>query len=150
MITIKTIPESLRILIKPLKPLPVPLQSQNYQTYSLRDSPTEIWPQMPKWGSSKYYSSHCLEGKNIHGSPGSANLSGKIQSTVQCTRSVITHNTTKDIGLPLPGYPALSTNIMARIWNTVPGLQHASTLGAAKSLATKWAKDIPRWTSILV
>ena len=50
--------------------------------YLLRGSPPEIWPQMPKWGSSKYYCSHCLEGKNIHGSPGSANLSGKIQSTV--------------------------------------------------------------------
>ena len=66
------------------------------------------------------------------------------KSNLQCTRSVTTHNTTKDIGLPVPGYPALSTNIMARIWNTVPGLQHASTLGAAKSLAKKWAKDIPR------
>ena len=49
---------------------------------------------------------------------------------------------------PVPGYPTLSTNIMARIWNVVPGLQHASTLGAAKSLAKKWAKDIPRWSSI--
>ena len=66
------------------------------------------------------------------------------KSNLQCTRSVTTHNTTKDIGLPVPGYPTLSTNIMARIWNTVPGLQHASTLGAAKSLAKKWAKDIPR------
>jgi hypothetical protein len=42
------------------------------------------------------------------------------KSNLQCTRSVTTHNTTKDIGLPVPGYPALSTNIMARIWNTVP------------------------------
>ena len=66
------------------------------------------------------------------------------KSNLQCTRSVTTHNTTKDIGLPVPGYPALSTNIMARIWNTVPGLQDASTLGAAKSLAKKWAKEIPR------
>ena len=56
----------------------------------------------------------------------------------------LSQHTTKDIGLPVPGYPALSTMIMARIWNTVPGLQHASTLGAAKSLAKKWAKDIPR------
>ena len=30
------------------------------------------------------------------------------------------------------------------IWNAVPGLQQATTLGAAKSLAKKWAKDIPR------
>ena len=40
--------------------------------------------------------------------------------------------------------PTLSTNIMARMWNEVPGLQNATTLGAAKSLAKKWAKDIPR------
>ena len=45
----------------------------------------------------------------------------------------------KDIGLPVPDYSTLSNNfstlsdnIMARIWNAVPGLQHASTLGAAK------------------
>ena len=44
----------------------------------------------------------------------------------------------------VPGYPTLSTNIMARIWKAVPGLQHESTLGAAKSFAKKWAKDIPR------
>ena len=30
--------------------------------------------------------------------------------------------------LHVPGYPTLSTNIMTRIWNAVPGLQHASTL----------------------
>ena len=59
---------------------------------------------------------------------------------LQCTRS----GTSKEICLPVPGYPTLSTNIMARIWNAVPGLQHASTLGAAKSLAKKWARDIPR------
>ena len=70
--------------------------------------------------------------------------SGKNQIYSAHTRSVTTHNTSKDVGLPVPGYPALSTNIMARIWNTVPGLQNASTLGAAKSLAKKWAKEIPR------
>ena len=53
--------------------------------------------------------------------------------SLQCTRSV----TSKDIGLPVPGYPTLSTNIMARIWNAVPGLQHASTVGAAISLAIR-------------
>ena len=40
-----------------------------------------------------------------------------------------TWDVSKDIGLPVPD---LSTNIMERIWNAVPGLQHASTLGAAK------------------
>ena len=43
-----------------------------------------------------------------------------------------TWDVSKDIGLTVPDYPNLSTNIMERIWNAVPGLQHASTLGAAK------------------
>ena len=59
------------------------------------------------------------------------------KTSVQCTRST----TSKDIDLL---GPTLSTNLMTRIWNAVPGLQHATTLGAAKSLAKKWAKDIPR------
>ena len=62
------------------------------------------------------------------------------KSILQCTRST----NSKDIDLLVQGYPTLSTNIMTRIWNAVPGLQHATTLGAAKSLAKKWAKDIPR------
>ena len=37
---------------------------------------------------------------------------------------------------------ALNSGI--QFWNAVPGLQHAFTLGAAKSLAKKWARDIPR------
>ena len=47
---------------------------------------------------------------------------------LQCTRSV----TSKDVGLPVPGHPTLSTNIMARLWNADPGLQDTSTLGVAK------------------
>ena len=62
------------------------------------------------------------------------------KSILQCTRST----NSKDIELLVQGYPTLSTNIMARMWNEVPGLQNATTLGAAKSLAKKWAKDIPR------
>ena len=60
--------------------------------------------------------------------------------SLQRTRSVVF----KDVCLPVPGYPTLSTNIMARIWNTVPGLQDACTLGAARALSQKWAKQIPR------
>ena len=55
---------------------------KTFRQDSLRGSPTEIWPQMPKWGSSHYYSSHCLEGKKIHGSTGSTYLQEKDQSTV--------------------------------------------------------------------
>ena len=50
----------------------------------------------------------------------------------------------KNISQPVPGFHMLPSNLMARIWNTVPGLQTASTLGAAKILARKWARTIPR------
>ena len=45
---------------------------------------------------------------------------------------------------PVPGFQTLPMNIIARIWNKVPGLQNATNLGAAKSLANKWARTIPR------
>ena len=44
---------------------------------------------------------------------------------------------------PVPGYPNLATNIMARIWNSVPELRNAKTLGAARVISRKWAKTIP-------
>ena len=59
---------------------------------------------------------------------------------LKCTRS----GTSREICLPVAGYPTLSTNIMAKIWNAIPELEHASTLEAAKQIAKKWAKDIPR------
>ena len=49
-----------------------------------------------------------------------------------------------DICLPVPGFPTVASNIMARIWNSVPGLQNATTLGAAKAISRKWAREIPR------
>ena len=49
-----------------------------------------------------------------------------------------------NINSPVPGYPNLPTNMMAKIWNNMPGIQTATTLGAVKSLARKWAKTIPR------
>ena len=45
---------------------------------------------------------------------------------------------------PVPGFKTLPSNLMARIWNTVPGLQTATTLGAVKSIVRKWARTIPR------
>ena len=59
------------------------------------------------------------------------------------TRS--TRSATSDmIRLPVPGYPMLATNIMARIWNNIPELHSASTLTAAKRISHNWAKKIPR------
>ena len=49
----------------------------------------------------------------------------------------------KNISPPVPGFHMLPSNQMARIWNTVPGLQTVTTLGAAKTLARNWAKTIP-------
>ena len=45
---------------------------------------------------------------------------------------------------PVPGYATLPSNLMARVWNSVPGLHTVSTLSAAKTLSRKWAKSIPR------
>ena len=43
---------------------------------------------------------------------------------------------------PVPGYGTLAANLLARAWNQSPELQSASTLGAAKTAARKWAKSI--------
>ena len=50
----------------------------------------------------------------------------------------------KKISLPVPGFPTLPSNFMAKIWNSIPGSHTATTLGSAKSLVNKWAKTIPR------
>ena len=49
-----------------------------------------------------------------------------------------------NINLPVPGFHTLPSNLLARIWNSVPGLQTVTTLGAAKRLTRNWAKTIPR------
>ena len=62
------------------------------------------------------------------------------RSTIRTTRSV----TSNKIHPPVPGYPTLASNLMARVWNNVPELQNASTLAAARRISRKWAKEIPR------
>ena len=52
--------------------------------------------------------------------------------------------TSKEVQVPVPGYPYVACNKMARIWNNVHELRNTTTLGAAKAIARKWAKDIPR------
>ena len=49
----------------------------------------------------------------------------------------------KNARLPVPGHSTLAANLMARAWNQAPNLQTASSLGAAKSAAHKWAKSLP-------
>ena len=60
-----------------------------------------------------------------------------------CSKTTRFANST-EIRPPVPGYPNLASNIMARIWNSIPELHNASTLGAAKSISRKWARGIPR------
>ena len=50
----------------------------------------------------------------------------------------------ENISPPVPGFHMLPANLLAKIWNTVPGLQTATTLGAAKTIARKWSKSLPR------
>ena len=59
---------------------------------------------------------------------------------LKTTRSV----SSSKIDLPVPGYPKMATNLMARVWNDVPDLHSASTLAAAKRISQKWAKNILR------
>ena len=43
---------------------------------------------------------------------------------------------------PVPGCRNLAANLMARAWNETSQVQNASSLGAAKIAARKWAKSI--------
>ena len=61
------------------------------------------------------------------------------KAPIKILRSYYSENATQ----PVPGYPLLASNIMARVWNTVPGLRSANSLGEARSVARKWAKTIP-------
>ena len=44
---------------------------------------------------------------------------------------------------PVPGYGILAANLLARAYNEVPDIQNATTIGAAKTAAKKWAKSLP-------
>ena len=64
----------------------------------------------------------------------------KDSPNLRSTRS----ETSKDIRPPVPGYPNLASNIMARVWNSIPELHVTSNLCTARSISRKWAKGIPR------
>ena len=44
--------------------------------------------------------------------------------------------------LPVPGCGTLAANLLARAWNDNLELRHATTLGAAKAAAKKWARSL--------
>ena len=41
-----------------------------------------------------------------------------------------------------PGIHTLAANLMARIWNAANDLQNVATLGVAKPVARKWARNL--------
>ena len=43
---------------------------------------------------------------------------------------------------PVPGNNTLAANLMARAWNSSTELQNVTTIGAAKSVARKWAQNL--------
>ena len=61
-----------------------------------------------------------------------------VKDPIKITRSYHSANATQ----PVPGYPLLASNIMARVWNSVPGLRSATSLGEASSKVRKWAMSI--------
>ena len=63
----------------------------------------------------------------------------------KCTSNmVLRSNSSNEIHTPVPGYPTMAANVMARVWNSVPDLKEASSVYAAKTASRKWAKTIPR------
>ena len=67
------------------------------------------------------------------------------EPNTQGSRTVqLRSDTSTDIRPPVPGYPMLPSNIMTSVWNSVPDLQSATTLAAAKRATYKWAKGLPK------
>ena len=60
------------------------------------------------------------------------------RSIIRATRSI---NCVKAIQ-PVPGNNTLAANLMARTWNSSSELQAVTTIGAARSVARKWAQNL--------
>ena len=45
---------------------------------------------------------------------------------------------------PVPGYPVLATNLIAKAWNSVPDLSASASLVEAKRKIRKWVKTLPQ------
>jgi hypothetical protein len=61
------------------------------------------------------------------------------RSIMRHTRSINSTNATQ----PVPGNKTLAANLMARAWNSSTELHTVTTIGAAKSVARKWAQKLP-------
>ena len=60
------------------------------------------------------------------------------RTILRSTRSINSNKATQRV----PGNNTLAVNLMARAWNSATELQTATTLGAAKSAARKWACNL--------
>ena len=60
------------------------------------------------------------------------------RSIMRHTRSINSTNATQ----PVPGNNTLAANLMARAWNSSTELHTVTTIGAAKSVARKWAQNL--------
>ena len=60
------------------------------------------------------------------------------RSIMRPTRSINCVKATQ----PVPGNNTLAANLMARAWNSSSELQTATTIGAARSVARKWAQNL--------
>ena len=61
-----------------------------------------------------------------------------VRSIMRHTRSINSSNATQ----PVPGNNTLAANLMARAWNSSTELHTVTTIGAAKSVARKWAQNL--------
>ena len=61
------------------------------------------------------------------------------RSIMRQTRSINCVNATQ----PVPGNKTLASNLMAKAWNLSTELHSVTTIGAAKSVARKWAQNLP-------
>jgi hypothetical protein len=61
-----------------------------------------------------------------------------VRTIIRPTRSINSLKATQ----PVPGYQTLAANLMARAWNSSTELQTVTTIGAAKTVARKWASNL--------
>ena len=57
-------------------------------------------------------------------------------------RSTRSNNNNNKTTQAFPGIHTLAANLMARIWNAANDLQNVATLGVAKPVARKWARNL--------
>ena len=63
------------------------------------------------------------------------------RTIMRATRSNNNNNNNKATQA-FPGIHTLAANLMARIWNAANDLQNVATLGVAKPVARKWARNL--------